>query len=794
MASTGNRDEDEVILNDRQNLWNLTRRLMVWRLIAVLVVMAGASDARAQVASGVIAGTIADPQGGALPGVTLTVRSVETGVIRTSVSQGDGVYRVGALPPGHYDLTVELQGFATTVVKDITLTVGEEFRRDVALQIGGVQEAVTVKGREQLIEPTKVEVSMVVTQQQLTSLPIQDRSAVSLALLTPGTNTDGTRARRPGASVGIGDASLAGTNYLIDGMNNNTLRSGDAREDVPESEVQEFRVITSQAPAEFGGRVGGVINVVSKSGGNTFSGEGFEFFRDKALNRVDEFQQAQHDQLGTPINDFRRDQFGAAAGGPLIKDRLHIFASYERKKDQEFFTVNTGKPQDYASLEGTFPGGSLNESRFARGDLQINPAQRLFFRYSRQESTYYADGAGGTNAAFSAGDASVPGFSYIAGHTWVLSPRVLNEFTAMYAESFEDKTQNTDMTPAAYATAGSARYVFPRLTGGICPGTHFRNVYRQFRDAVSLTAGNHDWTFGGGAQYIPTYMVNPGNPNGTWTFGTDQVFNPASPTFSFLSLKNPTQFSAALPTFYPVNNSHTYEAYVQDAWRPRPSVTVELGARYDLQTKIFNEDYSQSQYPRPLPYVDFASRGDKNNIAPRVGVAWDVHDDGRSVVRAGYGIIYFNIQNGTGDGETNAFQQHTASPSRIRAIRIRIRARARCRLSPLRRRTSPSTRTTSSIRPRRPRTSDSRRRSAPAPPCTSTVSTRGSITCRPRSRSTSRIRSPASSRCPPGDALVRFSRSARTGTWRCCRASRSVCSMRSTSSRTRWPNRISGRV
>jgi hypothetical protein len=141
-----------------------------------------------------------------------------------------------------------------------------ELRRDIGLQIGTVQESVTVVAEQApLVEATKIEVSTVVTQEQITELPLEGRSAVKLALLVPGTTEDGTRARRPGTSVGIGGISLAGTNYIVDNMNNMTLRTGDSREDIPQAAVQEFRVIVSQYPAEFGGRVGGVINVVRRS-------------------------------------------------------------------------------------------------------------------------------------------------------------------------------------------------------------------------------------------------------------------------------------------------------------------------------------------------------------------------------------------------------------------------------------------------------------------------------------------------------------------------------------------------
>ncbi|HUK36327.1 MAG TPA: carboxypeptidase regulatory-like domain-containing protein [Vicinamibacterales bacterium] len=636
------------------------RRLAVMLLSAIVlaIVLSSPSRAAAQTSGGSFAGIIADAQGGVLPGATITVRNADSGLVRTTVSEADGRYRVSALPPGRYDLTAELQGFSTAAVKDLTITVGLEFTRNVTLGLQGVQELVTVQAQTPIVETTKTEVGETVTPQEIETLPVANRSAITLALLVPGTSVDTTRAQRPGATVGLASLNTAGTNYIVDGMNNMISGAGDAREDVPQSAIQEFKVIVTQPPAEYGGRVGGVVNVVTKSGSNTVSGEGLEFFRDKALNRVDEYTQQNHDQLGTAIPNFRRDQYGGAIGGPIIKNRLHLFGSFERTDDQEYFTVNTGQPQDYSSLEGTFKGGSVADLFFTRADAQISQAQHAFFRYFHQIETYYSQGAGGNAAAFGATDTGVPGFSYIAGHTWVLSPRVLNEFTAMYAESYQTSTLSDRYTPSQYAGVGSPSFKFPSLSWGSSPGTRFRNVYEQFRDAVSVVAGAHTWKFGGGVQVLPTYQTSPGNPNGTWTFATDQYFDPSNPA-SIAALKNPTQFTATFPAITPENLSHTFEAYAQDEWRPRADLTLNLGVRYDLQTLIFNENFSQSRYPTPLPYVDFGSRGDHHNVAPRAGLAWDLRSDGQSVLRAGYGMTYVNLQNSLLDGEITAFQQYS---------------------------------------------------------------------------------------------------------------------------------------
>jgi len=636
-----------------------------FRLVAALLVAATVlalpAPGLAQSSGGAIAGIVADAQGGVLPGVVVTAKNADSGVLRSTVTEPDGRYRVTALPPGRYLLSAELQGFATAEVRDVTLTIGLEVRQDLALGLQGVQEAVTVSARIPVVETTKSEVAAVVTAQQIDTLPVEGRSAITLSLLLPGTSTDAVRSQRPGATVGLGGLSTAGTNYIVDGMNNMISRAGDAREDVPQSAIQEFKVIVSQSPAEYGGRVGGVVNVVTKGDGNQLRGEAFEFFRNKNLNRVDLYTQQNHDQLGTPIPDFSRNQFGGAVGGPLIKDRLHFYTSFERTDDQQFFTVNTGKPQYYSALEGTFQGGSLANIFFARGDLQISPSQHAFLRYFRQAEDYFSQSSGATTAAFGSTDTGVPGFSYIASHSWIISPRVLNEATAMYAESFQTSTLSDRYTPPQYEGAGSPAYRFPSLNWGSSPGTRFRNKYIQFRDALTISSGAHSWKIGVGAQVLPTYQTSPGNPNGTWTFSADQFFNPADPAFNFGSLKGATQFTSSLPAIYPQNLSHTYEAYVQDEWRPRSNLTLNLGARYDLQTKIFNEDFTQARYPKPLPYVDFAARGDHNNLAPRLGAAWDLRDDGRSVLRGGYGIIYVNLQNSLLDGEITAFQQYSVT-------------------------------------------------------------------------------------------------------------------------------------
>jgi hypothetical protein len=623
-----------------------------------------AATAAAQGERGVIIGTVADAQGGVLPGVAITVRNVDTGFTQTDVTSANGQYRFGALPLGRYELKAELVGFTTATVTNLAITINREISQDISMSLSTLQESVTVTGQAPVVEVTKSEVSSVITQQQIEMLPVANRAAVTLALLLPGTSQDGTRPRRSNAQVGAGTLQFT-SNSLADGTMNMSTKAGEPRQDFPQAAIQEFKVFTSQAPAEYGGRAGGVINVVTKSGTNVFSGEGYEFLRNKAMNKVDKFTQAAVD-AGQGTDRYNRHQYGGALGGPIVMNRVHFFVAAEGTKEDTSYLVNTGRPQFYSKFEGVFDGGLPNRELFARVDGQISPKQSGFVRYAEQKAELICEGCGGRSA--NAGNTLIPRDALVMGHTWVLGSRFLNEFRFNYAQQHQYQSpsgvqyyKKFDFSPERFVGT-TATYNFPSFQYGNDNFFLHHAMIREWRDDFSISASSHNIKFGADIQNNPLHEDAQGNPSGTWTFVADQPFDPTSAA-SLATLTGASRFQASFPGLIRTQPHHYYQVYAQDEWKVSTRVTLNLGLRYERDTLIWNENRKNdgSFYPRILPLVDFSKRGDDNNVSPRLGVAWDVSGDGRSVVRAGYGRLFNTIMNGTPGAEETTIRQTSIS-------------------------------------------------------------------------------------------------------------------------------------
>jgi len=600
-----------------------------------------AASAWAQSGSGEIVGSVKDAQGGVLPGATLTLRNQATGVARTTVSETDGRFRFPALSPGRFTVTAELPGFSTVAVRDVEITIGLALTQDFTMQVQSVAESVTVTGDPPVVDTTKSEVSGVVTQQQMETLPINSRQYLSLALLLPGTSVDSTRAFFATVNVG-GSVTFNSTGNLVDGVINNFAEDGEPRQNLPEDAVQEFKVSNVQYKAEFGLATGGIVQVVTKSGTNSVRGTAFEYFRDKSLNARGVFE------VEKP--DFRRHQFGGSVGGPILRDKVHYFAAAERTKVNEFYTVRTAFPQFYAALEGTFPKPFTRNLYFGRIDGQLSNAQSFFVRYAHEDEKSFCNGCGGTTASTAGFDQETPRRALVAGHTWLRGSRQLNDFRFQYARAaYYISPAGTEIwtdignSSAARIDRLTRQLTFPSVTYGSSNDQIGPESRWQVKDTYAMTFAQHDVKVGVDISYMPYQYESTGNPLGTYSFTRDQVFDPNDPA-SIASLTGAATFSASLPPVLTKHPNSYYVGFVQDDWRLGDNVTVNLGLRYERLYGSANEDLDASIFPIEIPYIDVSQRGDTNNFGPRAGVAWNVSGTGRTVARAGYGLYYGHVR------------------------------------------------------------------------------------------------------------------------------------------------------
>jgi hypothetical protein len=633
-------------------------------LFLVALVLAAAVPAQAQgEASASVSGVITDAQGGVLPGVTLTLRNVESGTTRTAVTEGDGQYRIAGLQPGRYSLRAELDGFAPTEVANLTLTIGLVVQSNLTMALRTLQESVTVTAEAPVVETTQTEVATVVTQEQIEWLPVANRQAGSLALLLPGTQLPtGTRRARP--TVGAGGANANLTTSYVDGGPNQLYNSGQEFLEVPTSGIREFRVNISGASAQYSA-IGGVVLTATKSGTNQFHGEVLEFFRDTSLNAMDKFEKEAHDTTGAPKPEYRRNHYGGALGGPIVQNRAHFFAAFERQKEPKTVTVRTGQPQFYSGVEGNAPAGYERRQLLVRGDLQMNDTQSVFARFLWDKEYTLCEECGGFMAGNTGTDTDSPRNSLMLAHTWVISSRVLNEVRSQVPPS---GLENLGSPPGIPRWPASGRgefpaerfqeytgvYVFPSLTWGSTGYSNNSTKRWDISDDFTISAGAHTLKAGGAFLRFRSNEESAHNI-GTWTFDRDQFFD-GTPA-AIRNLRAPIQFTASIPPLPRHLRADWIQTYVQDEWKVRQNLTIDVGLRYENLYRAFNNHITFEGRPRLAELVNPDSRADNNNWGPRLGVAWDVRSDGRTVARLATGKYYGNVFANTLRNEVNALLQ-----------------------------------------------------------------------------------------------------------------------------------------
>ena len=627
------------------------RTWFVGLLAIVIGILLAPSAAFAQNAQ--ITGSVKDSSGAIIPGATVTARNVDTGLTRTAVTEGSGEYRLPSLPPGRYSVATELSGFSTETRPDIILIIDQTAILNFTLKPAAIAETVTVTGDSPIVDVTRSDVSTSVSTQQIQDLPVASRRWIDLAMLTPGTSQDNIRGQFYRGNVNVGAGGREYSNgFVVDGVNNTWAEMGEPRQNFAMDAIQEFKVSTSTYKAEYGLATGGLVAVVTKSGTNQFHGSGLLFLRDASITAKEFFQ--------TTKPDYRRYQYGGTIGGPIVKDKTHFFFAYEGTQEKQFLTVNAKGL--WPQYEGTFLSDQTRWTYNAKLDHQLAPKQSLFFRYGAEDEYRPIITAGGTTAVTNSFDFAVPRKSAVLGHTWVISPRALNDARFQYAYAKYEVSppySHGDYEPADFTARlplCTAIFTYPSITVGGCGNAQMGpesrwEVKDDFSYLMHAWGGAHQWKMGVDYSSIPFEGDNTGSPLGNWTFPKDAPYNINDPT------TYPTQYTNSLPTYANIPIK-VFAGYIQDDWQAGSGLTLNLGMRYDLQKGSFNEDVPallasiqdklgrDGSFPLDVSVVKQpkTGRGDYNNFGPRVGLAWDPQGNGVMNIHAAYGMFYDNMR------------------------------------------------------------------------------------------------------------------------------------------------------
>jgi outer membrane receptor protein involved in Fe transport len=619
--------------------------------LGVLMAVVGASDAFAQNAQ--VMAVVKDQSGGVIPGATVTAKNLATGLTRVEVTDAAGVCRLVALPPGTYSLTAEIQGFGTESRPNTVLIIDQTATADFTLKPAAVSETVTVSGEAPVVDVSRSDVATAMTTQQIQDLPVAARRWIDMGMLTPGASQDAIRGQyyRGNVSIGAGITNFFSTGNVVDGVINTWMEQGEPRQNFPMDAIQEFNVSTASYKAEYGLATGGVVNVVTKSGTNDLHFGGFLFDRTADMTEKQYFQ--------TVNPPYSRQQDGGTVGGPLVKNRLFYFFTYERTDEDLYNTVHTPAWPQY---DGTYLSKQEHWMYLGRADEQLSSDQSLFFRYS-QEYEYRPElTTGGSTVPSASLDFAVPRTSAVVGHTWIINPRVLNELRFQYAYAKYEVAppgSHGDWDPGYFGPSRldycTPVYTYPSVTVGGCGASQMGPEHRvEVKDNFSYQlpdwAGRHQLKFGGDYSDVPFQSDSLGSPPGSWTFPLDQPYDPGNPkTF-------PTQYTQSLPSYVNLP-SYYYGLYVQDDWVPVNRLTLNLGLRYDRQIGAYGDSLNKdlaltsqvigsqfAQYPLPIPFINTSARGQPFNFGPRAGFAWDPKGDGSLNVHGAYGIYYDNMR------------------------------------------------------------------------------------------------------------------------------------------------------
>lgn len=591
----------------------------------------------AQQTTGTIQGRIADDQGAGIPGVAVTARNVATGFTRTEVSDAGGSYRLAGLPVGTYSVAAELQGFTRFERPNVVVNVGQTIPIDISLSLASVQESVVVTAETPLIVTNSSAVGGVVDVERLESLPLNGRQFANAAVTIPGVtlgyHSDPTKSTQYSPQIGGGNGR--NVNYQIDGGDNNDDTVGGLLQLFPLEAIQEFQFVTSRYKAEYGRSNGGVMNIVTKSGTNTWRGSWFTLLRDDAMNAKTQTEKVSN----VDKQDYRRYQYGGSFGGPILRDRAHFFGAFERTQQDTFQVVTTLGL--FPSLDGVYSTPYRENLVTGKVNTNLTPSQYLSVRYGRNTNSQ-PYGAGRLSVPTNWGKSANSFNSINLNHNWVVGSSRLNEFIFQFADFANGITANST----------DPQRIFPNgVRIGQNTNTPQSTEQRKFQFRNDFSFSKAGWgglghDFKVGANFINEPHLFLTFTEGTTDYSYTHITNDVSSPIRAITI-NGGLAEANVPL-------KQYAFYFQDDWRINNRLTLNLGLRYDLITgyqidQSRNPNYVKVQEAgraglltgiKGLENAGLEPKDDTDNIQPRLGFVYDVSGTGRTVVRGGWGIYY----------------------------------------------------------------------------------------------------------------------------------------------------------
>lgn len=638
-------------------------------------------------------GVVKDPTGAILPGAAVSLRNERTGEKRSVLANSDGFYVATQLSPATYSVSAKAEGLGPSEYEGITIQVGQERRFDIVIQPGSVKTEITVSGGDlAAVDTSSARIGVNVGEREVSQVPLNGRNISQLYLLSPGAVTSGGgsydnirfsgRANQENVIRfdGIEESSIVDASP---GNLNGEISSGFRLQASLET-VQEFRVDSSNYPAEYGTGTAGQISIITKNGGNAFHGSIFEYLRNSAFDARNFF-----DRGG--VTPLRMNQFGASIGGPLIKDKFFFFTSYEGLRQRAGFNLLGQVPSatararavpSIAPLLAAYPNGVSStanpdfdvaqlvgsnrldeDSGSIRLDYHFSDKYSLYARYFRDQGSSFAP-FDVTGSAFAVNAVAQ---NAVLNLEQVLTPRVINETKFGYngpktrTNGIAPNVPGVDLSAATIIVGGSNVLVGiggqGASTGIATPsglvransatngrGQPYTNYSLSYIDALTWIKGAHAAKFGGEVRQVRLYTDRLGGVTYSFNSISDFLANRTSQVAVLGDVSAPSPFNGGA-TGNRFAKADWYIGYAQDEWRARPNLTVNYGLRYEYYTPLREDKNRDVLFNIVTGTLDRPDRpffhSSKLNFAPRLGISWSpVRFDNKTVLRAGAGYYY----------------------------------------------------------------------------------------------------------------------------------------------------------